>query len=171
MRLRLISFSPKFIVFSDHKPLKYIFNNERCSPKVLRWKLQLQEFNFTVDYCQGTQNIVADCFSRINVLTDDVGELIVGEDDVTAAQMFDYESKSMVNCVEKGIMVKPCNISLNLWKLRSNLSIKNGVLLNSFGKKFVPFKFRHKMLTVAHGCHHGISQTIERLRNKFFWYA
>ena len=51
----------------------------------------------------------------------------------------------------------------------ANFSVKNGVLLNSFGKIFVPFKFRHKMLTVAHGCHHGISQTVERLRNKFFW--
>ena len=43
-------------------------------------------------------------------MSDDVCELIVGEDDVTAAQMFGNESKSMVNCVEKGIMVKPGNV-------------------------------------------------------------
>jgi hypothetical protein len=34
------------------------------SPKVLRWKLDIQQFNFTIAHIKGTDNVVADEFSR-----------------------------------------------------------------------------------------------------------
>ena len=48
-RLRTFLLWCIFVVYSDHKPLKYIFNNERCSPKILRWKPQLQKYNFKLN--------------------------------------------------------------------------------------------------------------------------
>jgi hypothetical protein len=39
--------------------------------KILRWKLAIQEYNFdTIDYIPGPDNIVADSFSRLCVLTE-----------------------------------------------------------------------------------------------------
>jgi transposase InsO family protein len=53
----------KFLVQTDHKNLQYI--SETCSPKVIRWKLALQEFNFDTFYLKGEDNVVADFLSRI----------------------------------------------------------------------------------------------------------
>jgi transposase InsO family protein len=51
-----------FVMHTDHANLVYI--RDSGSPKVIRWKLQLQEFLFTVEHVKGVDNIVADVMSR-----------------------------------------------------------------------------------------------------------
>ena len=53
----------KFTIKTDHKNLIYI--NESGSPKVIRWKLAIMEFNFDIEHIEGIKNIVADYFSRV----------------------------------------------------------------------------------------------------------
>ena len=50
-----------FMIHTDHKNLTYI--REHASPKVVRWNLRLQEFDFSVVHLKGTDNIT-DGFSR-----------------------------------------------------------------------------------------------------------
>jgi hypothetical protein len=38
----------KFQIFTDHKPLQWIFNVKDPSSRLLRWKLSLREFEFEV---------------------------------------------------------------------------------------------------------------------------
>lgn len=51
-----------FVINTDHKNLRYLNTN---TPKVVRWKLAIQEFNFSVNYLPGEQNVVADTLSRV----------------------------------------------------------------------------------------------------------
>jgi hypothetical protein len=53
-----------FTIKTDHKNLLYL-NDPLISPKVVKWKLALLEFNFEVEYIEGPDNVVADCLSRI----------------------------------------------------------------------------------------------------------
>ena len=53
----------KFCVRTDHKNLTNI--NSDTNPKVKRWKLAMQEYDFTIEYLPGDKNIVADAFSRL----------------------------------------------------------------------------------------------------------
>ena len=53
MCLRHFLLGRRFVVFSDHKPIEFLFNTEKSTPKILRWRLQLQEFDFSVSYCSG----------------------------------------------------------------------------------------------------------------------
>ena len=94
---------------------------------------------------------------------------IIQESDVFDAQKFDNESKAMINALKQNYKNKPNDVSLQLWQNRNALKIKNDVLMNDKGKIFIPYKMRHKLLTVAHGSHFGINRTMERLRNRFFW--
>ena len=55
----------KFVLQTDHLNLVYV-NNE-ASPKVKRWKLALQEYNFDIEHIPGKRNVVADAFSRMCV--------------------------------------------------------------------------------------------------------
>ena len=53
----------KFTLFTDHKNLTYL--NKDPSPKVMRWKVAVQEYNFEVAYIEGHKNVIADGFSRL----------------------------------------------------------------------------------------------------------
>ena len=55
-----------FTIRTDHRNLLCL-NNE-ASPKVLRWKWDIQQYNFEVEHIAGVLNTAADLFSRLCVL-------------------------------------------------------------------------------------------------------
>ena len=58
--------STKFTVFSDHKPLKYIFSMKHVSHRLARSLERIAEFDFEVEYVKGVDNEIADYFSRLS---------------------------------------------------------------------------------------------------------
>ena len=55
-----------FVLMTDHANLTYLKGSS--DPKVLRWMVSIQEFDFTVRHVKGKDNVVADAFSRLCVL-------------------------------------------------------------------------------------------------------
>jgi hypothetical protein len=53
----------KFLLITDHKPLTFIKTSEKNS-KILRWRLELEKFDYEVKYKEGKANVVADALSR-----------------------------------------------------------------------------------------------------------
>ena len=140
-------------MLSDHKPLQFIFNNDKQSPKVLRWKLQLQEYDFVVRHCPGKSNVVADCLSRVFVL-DEVYEL-VSEREVFDCQNWDKETVAVIKAINEGHKCKPDLVCADLWSMRNELFVKDNCLFPVNNRILVPFTLRRKVLTVGHGNHHG----------------
>lgn len=60
-------YGTEFLVRSDHRPLVYLFNIKDPSSKLTKIRLELSEYNFTVEYIKGKSNIVADALSRISI--------------------------------------------------------------------------------------------------------
>lgn len=56
----------KFKLYTDHKPLTYIFNLKTPNSKLIRWKLDLEEYDYEIIHKPGKQNVVADALSRVN---------------------------------------------------------------------------------------------------------
>jgi hypothetical protein len=52
-----------FTIQTDHKNLTYL--NMAGSPKVKRWKYEIMEYDFDVEYIPGEKNVVADAMSRL----------------------------------------------------------------------------------------------------------
>jgi transposase InsO family protein len=52
-----------FTLRTDHANLTYV--NDPPSPKVRRWKIAIQEYDFDLEFIDGVSNVVADGFSRL----------------------------------------------------------------------------------------------------------
>jgi cleavage and polyadenylation specificity factor subunit 1 len=59
-----------FTLQTDHSNL--LFLNEDTKPKVQRWKIQIQEYDFTLEHIAGEDNVVADGLSRHCAVDKDV---------------------------------------------------------------------------------------------------
>lgn len=55
-----------FTIYTDHKPLTWIFNVKDPSSRLMRWRLKLEEYDYKVVYKKGSLNGNADFLSRIN---------------------------------------------------------------------------------------------------------
>lgn len=53
----------KFKLITDHKPLTFIKTSTKNS-KILRWRLELENFDYDIQYKEGKANVVADALSR-----------------------------------------------------------------------------------------------------------
>ena len=57
-------YGEQFKVFSDHKSLKYIFTQWDLNMRQRMWMEYLEDFDFTLHYLPGKENVVADALSR-----------------------------------------------------------------------------------------------------------
>jgi hypothetical protein len=61
----------KFKIVSDHKPLKWIVSVKDPGSRLLRWRIQLEEFDYVIVYKPGVLNANADALSRVGALVKD----------------------------------------------------------------------------------------------------
>jgi hypothetical protein len=57
-------FSKKFIIRTDHAPLQWLRQNKDKNSRLMRWALSLQGYDFVIEYIKGSDNLLADLFSR-----------------------------------------------------------------------------------------------------------
>ena len=53
-----------FVIQSDHRPLQFLLEGKPMNPRLFRWALSLQQFDFHIQWIPGSQNILADYLSR-----------------------------------------------------------------------------------------------------------
>ena len=56
-------------MFSDHKSLKYLFDQKELNMRQKRWMEFLKDYDFELLYHPGKANVVADALSRKTVHT------------------------------------------------------------------------------------------------------
>lgn len=64
----------KFKILTDHRPLIYLFGMKDPSSRLLKFRLALEEYDFTIEYVKGTTN-TADALSRVKIESNDLFEL------------------------------------------------------------------------------------------------
>ena len=60
-------YGSRFEVFSDHKSLKYLFDQKELNMRQRRWMEFLKDYDFELSYHPGKANVVADALSRKSV--------------------------------------------------------------------------------------------------------
>lgn len=75
-------FGRKFKIYTDHRPLVWLFNLKEPNSKLMRWRLKLEEFDYEIIYKKGKQNTNADALSRIQLNTLDTQSVINNPGDI-----------------------------------------------------------------------------------------
>lgn len=169
-KLRSLLLGRKFTVYSDHQPLKYLFEAKEVSAKVGRWRVSLSDFDFDVRYTKGKDNVVADSLSRMYTLADVDDEMNINcdDDEILAHQKRDEELRRIYKFLSEDQMSRPSNISNELWSVHHSLNIQDGIVFHD-DKVFVPHSLRRKILTSAHYGHQGNSSMSDKISKNFFW--
>lgn len=62
-------YGKKFTIYTDHRPLAWLYSLKEPNSKLTNWRLRLEEYNFEIKYKKGPQNTNADALSRIQIHT------------------------------------------------------------------------------------------------------
>lgn len=65
----------KFVIYSDHRPLVYLFSLKDPSSRLTKFRLYLEEYDFIVEYVPGRNNAAADALSRLSVTSQDLKDM------------------------------------------------------------------------------------------------
>ena len=78
------------IMHTDHVAIKYLMAKKDTKPRLIRWVLLLQEFDIEIKDKKGSDNVIADHFSRMEGKDDDKKELDI-EDSFPNEQLFQVQ--------------------------------------------------------------------------------
>lgn len=102
----------QFTLITDHKPLTFIKTSTGNS-KILRWRLELEEFEYDITYRTGKSNVVADGLSRkpetIDVNTTESDQTVHSADD--SNDFFIHYVDRPINAYRNQLIFKVCRIS------------------------------------------------------------
>ena len=113
---RYYLYSSKFEVFSDHKSLKYLFDQKELNMRHKRWLEFLKDYDFQLSYNPGKANVVAGAFRRKPL---HMSTLIVKELELIEQ----FRDLSLVS------VLTPSGMKLGMLKLTSNI-VDRVVLVN-----------------------------------------
>ncbi|EFO82947.1 hypothetical protein CRE_00852 [Caenorhabditis remanei] len=85
-KFKTITYGTSVVVFTDHKPLISLLKGSPLSDRLMRWSIEIMQFDVKIVYIAGQANVVADALSRggcppIEVEESETAELpnIIGE--------------------------------------------------------------------------------------------
>lgn len=64
LKFRKYLIGVKFEILTDHKALTFMLNTPHHNARITRWVLFAQEYDFEIYHCKGSENVIADYFSR-----------------------------------------------------------------------------------------------------------
>lgn len=172
----------EIILMTDHQPLKWLLTMKCPVGRLARWALQIQQYNFRVEYTPGKSNSVADMLSRpngnveepdaVNLFSFQIDFPHKNPENVREEQMKDDLLKQIITCIESE------DENLSHW-LNRGYVMNDGVLYrynndeSDEAQLVVPEHERSDILKIYHdestAGHYGAERTIQRIASRYFW--
>ncbi|UYV74058.1 hypothetical protein LAZ67_11001992 [Cordylochernes scorpioides] len=155
-----------FMLFTDHKPLTYAFTSKsERSPRQERHLNYLSQFSMDIRYVKGSENIVADTLSRIEIETFNHTKVNLDLNAFPEIQEKDKELKTLID---------NSNSSQTIKLIKQQVPFCNKLIYCDIStgnpRPFVPENFRRQIFNSLHNLSHpGIRATRKLITQKYFW--
>ncbi|UYV78472.1 hypothetical protein LAZ67_16001606 [Cordylochernes scorpioides] len=155
-----------FMLFTDHKPLTYAFTSKsERSPRQERHLNYLSQFSMDIRYVKGSENIVADTLSRIEIETFNHTKVNL---DLNAFPEFQEKDKELKTLIDNS------NSSQTIKLIKQQVPFCNKLIYCDIStgnpRPFVPENFRRQIFNFLHNLSHpGIRATRKLITQKYFW--
>lgn len=83
----------QFTVRTDHRPLVYLFSMKEPSSKLTQMRLDLEEYDFKVEYIKGKTNVISDALSRVQINTESLKNMYVTTRAMTKEKKFKFNTQ------------------------------------------------------------------------------
>lgn len=162
-----------FTIITDHSSLKWLMSQKELSGRLARWSLKLQAYNFTIEHRKGSQNVVPDTLSRIEMEEIKLQDRVLDID--LKSEFFssdEYEDLKRTITDNKEVLPDLCVSDSFVYK---RTEIRTGDVLQEdrAWKLWVPKELRSELLERMHysssSGHGGIQKTLMKLRERYFW--
>lgn len=171
-----------FFVFCDNISLQYYKNLKIPSARIARLTLKLLDYNFEIFYKKGKENKVADALSRYPInkinINENINEISINFNNIEQQQSNDKFCSDIITALKNN---NDNNIPTKILRKSRQFLIKDNIL---YYKRFtpnnninptlvIPITLINQILKSYHespiGGHTGISRTIHKLQNKYYW--
>ena len=184
-RFRNYLLGVRFTVHSDHKPLQHIVRKslDDCPPRILRFLLSIQGFDFDLVFKPGRDMVVADAFSRAPLPECDEAEsrrteafvhFLVETQPVSLSLIAEHVAKKPE--LLRALTSKPSRFSdseaISLAGEKNFLSrvvVDNGYIICKGNRIYIPCSLRKQVLNLAHTGHPGVSKMRELVCSRLWW--
>ena len=176
----------RFTIVTDHRPLKFIFNNdtkisERISSRLQRWAITLKAYDYDIRHINGESMFMADTLSRLPVEgsslvpTINLCELNSLDDFAMNKSLLariggsnSTQLQRLKRFITNGWPVHVTPDMLPYSQTRNEYSIQNGLVYK--GLRIVPPReMQSEILSLLHSNHPGINRMIRTARQYFWW--
>ncbi|KAJ8903238.1 hypothetical protein NDN08_004348 [Rhodosorus marinus] len=174
-KFRTYVLGEKLKIISDHEALKWLMSLREPRGRLLRWMLDIQEYDFQMEHRSGVSPIMAsaDALSRVYDLEggDTHGEsvAVVVDGDPGWDLPDDVEMKTE-QMQDLGDLEKFVNDQDGKYAINEGLVVR---IVNGVPLVYAPENLRSGILRHFHGApacgHLGVARTLSKLRRHFWW--
>eukprot|EP00794_Sanderia_malayensis_P014552 gene14552-16054_t len=179
-----------FTVYNDHQPLKSIFSKSiiDCPPRIQRFFLKLQKYDFNLEYSPGRTMVVSDALSRtyLDSQTTEIQEPDLIHQINSTFQLLPISKNRLALLQEETasdeVLQQLINFTLHGWpakhniphvvkpyySIRSEIVYHEGLLLKG-QRIIVPSSLRSTMKKIVHQGHNGMERCKSRARQSLYW--
>ena len=138
---RPILYGKHLTIVTDHLPLRWLQTHKDSSSRLIRWSLQIQDMDMTIEYKPGKKHTNADALSRMICLIQFGDELREGQQEIPEDDNCILQ-KDGLKRNKDGRVILPENLrEVALWEAHSGLT----------------------------GAHLGVEKTLQKIESKYFW--
>uniref|UniRef100_A0A8R1I900 RNA-directed DNA polymerase n=1 Tax=Caenorhabditis japonica TaxID=281687 RepID=A0A8R1I900_CAEJA len=183
-RFKTIIYGTPTIFFTDHRPLMYLLKGTPLADRLLRWSIEILEFNIKIVFLAGKANSVADALSRGGCPPIEAEEIETAEmqkiiSEIRRSDALEEEGwKELIQMLESG----KTQGSVKIPGLKKEVFMEEYMLVGNFlrnseseeyNRRVVPLKARHELIKQAYeGCwaaHFGTEELWRQLSKRIFW--
>lgn len=160
-----------FTVITDHSSLQWLMRQQDLSGRLARWSLKLQGYKFSIEHRKGTQNVVPDMLSRLDMEEITVDNPTILNFDSEAFNKEDY--LSLVETIEQNKNRLPdLKICEGVVYKRVKFNTNEVESEEDCWRIWLPDELTHDVIRKSHESntsHGGIAKTLFNVREFFYW--